>query len=236
MTKSRKWSLAVGAGVVVLVGGIWGYTTLNRAAWELDPSRCAARSTRDRGESVVATGKIGPITKVEIKSKANGIIEKLMTDVDKSFGPATCSSSSTRRTCAPSPGRLTPTFWLPRRRSRAPRRSSGRTGSKPKRRRSNSPGGITRAQSSCSSRSSSGLRRSTIPAAHSSWRRTEESAAQVQLGIRQAKVAEAAANVAQAEAAVERALESANTTRCESSPRAASRDDDAGTAALRGAP
>jgi len=32
---------------------------------------------------VVATGKIEPITKVEIKSKANGIIEKLMTDVDR---------------------------------------------------------------------------------------------------------------------------------------------------------
>jgi HlyD family secretion protein len=32
--------------------------------------------------SVVATGKIEPITKVEIKSKANGIIEKVLVDVD----------------------------------------------------------------------------------------------------------------------------------------------------------
>ena len=32
--------------------------------------------------SVVATGKIEPITKVEIKSKANGIIERLAVDVD----------------------------------------------------------------------------------------------------------------------------------------------------------
>jgi HlyD family secretion protein len=33
--------------------------------------------------SVVATGKIEPITKVEIKSKANGIIERLHVDVDQ---------------------------------------------------------------------------------------------------------------------------------------------------------
>ena len=37
--------------------------------------------------SVVATGKIEPITKVEIKSKANGIIEKLFADVDQVVMP-----------------------------------------------------------------------------------------------------------------------------------------------------
>ena len=31
--------------------------------------------------SVVATGKVEPITKVEVKSKANGIIERLLVDV-----------------------------------------------------------------------------------------------------------------------------------------------------------
>jgi HlyD family secretion protein len=83
MTKSRKWSLAVGAGVVVLVGGIWGYTTLNGATSDLDPSRIATVERGTMTRSVVATGKIEPITKVEIKSKANGIIEKLLTDVDQ---------------------------------------------------------------------------------------------------------------------------------------------------------
>ena len=42
--------------------------------------------TVERGvivRSVVATGKIEPITKVEIKSKANGIIERLAVDVDQ---------------------------------------------------------------------------------------------------------------------------------------------------------
>jgi HlyD family secretion protein len=82
MKQSRKWSLA-GAGVVVLVGGIWGYTSLDGAASELDSSRIATIERGTMTKSVVATGKIEPITKVEIKSKANGIIEKLMTDVDR---------------------------------------------------------------------------------------------------------------------------------------------------------
>jgi HlyD family secretion protein len=82
MMKSRKWSLAAGS-VVVLVGGIWGYTTLDGAASELDSSRIATIERGTMTKSVVATGKIEPITKVEIKSKANGIIEKLMTDVDQ---------------------------------------------------------------------------------------------------------------------------------------------------------
>ena len=37
--------------------------------------------------SVVATGKVEPITKVEIKSKANGIIERLLVDVDQVVQP-----------------------------------------------------------------------------------------------------------------------------------------------------
>jgi HlyD family secretion protein len=37
--------------------------------------------------SVVATGKVEPITKVELKSKANGIIEKLLVDVDHVVTP-----------------------------------------------------------------------------------------------------------------------------------------------------
>jgi len=37
--------------------------------------------------SVVATGKIEPITKIEIKSKANGIIEHLLVDVDTVVRP-----------------------------------------------------------------------------------------------------------------------------------------------------
>ena len=82
MKKSRKLSLALGGAAVVLVGGVWGYTTLNGAT-PLDASKMATVERGTMTRSVVATGKIEPITKVEIKSKANGIIEKLMTDVDR---------------------------------------------------------------------------------------------------------------------------------------------------------
>ena len=41
-----------------------------------------ARAFIAEARSVVATGKIEPITKVEIKSKANGIIVRLAADVD----------------------------------------------------------------------------------------------------------------------------------------------------------
>jgi HlyD family secretion protein len=83
MKKSRKWSLTIGAGVVVLVGGVWGYTTLNGATPSVDASRIVPVERGTMTRSVVATGKIEPITKVEIKSKANGIIEKLNVDVDQ---------------------------------------------------------------------------------------------------------------------------------------------------------
>jgi HlyD family secretion protein len=86
MKKSRRLSIG-GAAVVVIVGGVYGLSTLNGAANTIDPSKLA---TVERGvmlRSVVATGKIEPITKVEIKSKANGIIEQLHVDVDQVVQP-----------------------------------------------------------------------------------------------------------------------------------------------------
>lgn len=81
--KSRKKLIAAGAAVIVLVVGAWGYTTLKGATPDIDPSRIATVERGTMTKSVVATGKIEPITKVEIKSKANGIIEKLNADVDQ---------------------------------------------------------------------------------------------------------------------------------------------------------
>jgi HlyD family secretion protein len=87
MKKSRKWSL-VGAVVVVLaVGAAWGLSTLKGASSTIDPTRLATVERATMTRSVVATGKIEPITKVEIKSKANGIIEKLFADVDQVVMP-----------------------------------------------------------------------------------------------------------------------------------------------------
>ncbi len=81
MTKSRKWTLAaVALGIVGTV--IYGVTTANGASTNIDPSRLATVERGPMVRSVVATGKVEPITKVEIKSKANGIIERLAVDVD----------------------------------------------------------------------------------------------------------------------------------------------------------
>ena len=82
MTKSRKLSLIV-AGLGAVIAGAWGFTTLRGASTTLDPSRLATVENGTMVRSVVATGKIEPITKIEIKSKANGIIERLHTDVDQ---------------------------------------------------------------------------------------------------------------------------------------------------------
>ena len=81
--KSRK-RLYIGAAVgVVVLGGAAGLATLKGAAADVDASHL---TTVDRGtmvKSVVATGKVEPITKIEIKSKANGIIKVLNADVDR---------------------------------------------------------------------------------------------------------------------------------------------------------
>ena len=48
----------------------------------VDANRIAKVARGDVARSVVATGKIQPITKVEVKSKASGIVEKLFVDIN----------------------------------------------------------------------------------------------------------------------------------------------------------
>ena len=86
MKKSRK-ALLVSALVLVVIAGIWGVTALTGASTTIDPAKIAVVERGTIRRSVVATGKVEPITKVEIKSKANGIIEKLYVDVDQVVQP-----------------------------------------------------------------------------------------------------------------------------------------------------
>ena len=82
MTTSRKLSfIAVGAGALLV--SAWGFSTLSGASTPIDPSKLATVERGTMVRSVVATGKVEPITKVEIKSKANGIIERLLIEVDQ---------------------------------------------------------------------------------------------------------------------------------------------------------
>jgi HlyD family secretion protein len=51
-----------------------------RGGTKIDPSKLAKVEKGDLAKSVVATGKVEPITKVQIKSKASGIVKKLYVD------------------------------------------------------------------------------------------------------------------------------------------------------------
>src|SRR4030081_4144852 len=65
----------IGLGLVLLIAiGVFAAT---RGGTKIDPSKLAKVEKGDLAKSVVATGKIEPITKVEIKSKASGIVKKL---------------------------------------------------------------------------------------------------------------------------------------------------------------
>jgi HlyD family secretion protein len=70
---------------VVLVGlgciAFFSLKALTHTPTTIDPERLARVERMDLARSVVATGKIEPTTKVEIKSKASGIILKLPVNV-----------------------------------------------------------------------------------------------------------------------------------------------------------
>ena len=80
--KSRKFWIWIGAGglVVVLVVGLAAMRLAKGST--IDPNKLAKVTRGDVARSVVATGKIQPITKVEVKSKASGIVEKLYVDIN----------------------------------------------------------------------------------------------------------------------------------------------------------
>jgi HlyD family secretion protein len=81
MKPYRRWIIA--AAVLVVAALTWRFTAGGRSGGAIDPSKIATVEKGTMVVSVVATGKIEPITKVEIKSKANGIIERLHVDVDQ---------------------------------------------------------------------------------------------------------------------------------------------------------
>ena len=76
----RKRLLYVAGGVVVTLIIVAGLVAATRGGTKLDASRLAKVEKGDLAKSVVATGKIEPITKVEVKSKASGIVQKLLVD------------------------------------------------------------------------------------------------------------------------------------------------------------
>jgi HlyD family secretion protein len=82
MKKSRKYYWGGVAGLCLLLVAVWQYSA-RTASSAIDAAHLAKVERGTMVVSVVATGRIEPITKVEIKSKANGIIERLHVDVDQ---------------------------------------------------------------------------------------------------------------------------------------------------------
>ena len=81
--RTTRKRLIIGLGSVVgVIAAAVGWTTLKGASPVVDPSRLATVERGTMVRSVVATGKVEPMTKVEIKSKANGIIQALHVNVD----------------------------------------------------------------------------------------------------------------------------------------------------------
>jgi HlyD family secretion protein len=80
--KNRRFIvfLSLGILVIVLLAG-FGLVRMAKGS-SIDPNRLARVTRGDVAASVVATGKIQPITKVEVKSKASGIVEKLFVDIN----------------------------------------------------------------------------------------------------------------------------------------------------------
>src|SRR5436305_3312908 len=71
------WVSVIAVIVLLIAGGVFAAT---RGGTKIDPSKLAKVEKGDLAKSVVATGKVTPITKVEVKSKASGMVKKLRVD------------------------------------------------------------------------------------------------------------------------------------------------------------
>jgi HlyD family secretion protein len=82
--RKNKRKLWIWGGIVVLViAVILGITIVaSGSSTKIDPSQLAKVERGDIARSVVATGKVQPITQVEVKSKASGIVTKLFVDIN----------------------------------------------------------------------------------------------------------------------------------------------------------
>ncbi len=78
--KRRKRIIIISSVVGVVLLFVGGLAAFSRGGTKIDPSKLAKVEKGDLAKSVVATGKVTPILKVEVKSKASGIVKKLLVD------------------------------------------------------------------------------------------------------------------------------------------------------------
>jgi len=80
--RNKRFWIWIGLGIAfVVVAAGFGLARVAKGS-SIDPNKLAKVSRGDVAQSVVATGKIQPITKVEVKSKASGIVERLLVDIN----------------------------------------------------------------------------------------------------------------------------------------------------------
>lgn len=80
--KNKTFWIWVGIGIFVIVAVAAVALVKLARGTVIDANRIAKVTRGDVARSVVATGKIQPITQVEVKSKASGIVVKLLVDIN----------------------------------------------------------------------------------------------------------------------------------------------------------
>lgn len=85
--KTKKVVFLLLALILLGGAGTYGYIVMSTPKNTLDAAKLSAVERGDIARSVVATGKIEPISKVEIKSKANGIIKALRVEIGDIVAP-----------------------------------------------------------------------------------------------------------------------------------------------------
>jgi HlyD family secretion protein len=78
--KSKRRIAWISVAVILLAAGGYGVMAALRPNHTIDPSKLATVERGDLARVVVATGKIQPLSKAEIKSKASGIVKKINVD------------------------------------------------------------------------------------------------------------------------------------------------------------
>jgi HlyD family secretion protein len=206
MNKTRRRALYGGIAIFVLVLVAWGASFLRGSA-TIPESRQATVERGTIARSVVATGKIEPITKVEIKSKANGIIKVLAVEVDQEVDAGTVLVELDRENLMARVREARATLQGARAAHQAAEAQFEKS-------RVEAEGPDVEFARRSHERAKSLSERKLIPQHALEEARTaldqaenRRRAAESQLAVAKARVAEAAANVAQAQAAVDRAEE-----------------------------
>jgi HlyD family secretion protein len=77
--RRRRW-IWIAVVLIAICGAFFGVKAAFKPNHQIDPSKLVKIERGDIARSVVATGKIQPRSKVDVKSKASGIIKKLLVD------------------------------------------------------------------------------------------------------------------------------------------------------------